>query len=175
MRKRSRPRGSLSKLANLYPRPQEAPKKDVVKVEAVPIGKVSEVSMSGPFDPISTEFPAENNGLIVNEDGPESLFAVLMGEKENLPDAMMYSVETEGEDGFQDKRGFGYQETDQGWKMEFRWSAHGSGAMPYAFKLLGAMKGVFNQIANLMVDSRINQQTVTNCHGSQPPRIGYKS
>ena len=143
MRKRRRPQGSLSALVKEYQPPAPSPKKEVIRVEAVPVGSA--------FDPI---------GIEEDEAREDCRVLSLFGCPTEMPDTMSFEAHADGRDGFQDKRVFGYHEGDEGWSFNLQWSARGTGSMPYAFRLLGAMKGVFNQIGNLMMKGHMGSQQV---------------
>lgn len=135
MKPKRRKRGSLSKMADAYR--EEIRKTEVIRVEAVPIGKADS------FLPIPQE--EEPSSFCLG-----NVLGFLMGGKENFPSSMTCASES-SEDGEADKRLFNYQEEGGRWTFDIRWSASGTGPLPMSIKLLGSMKELFNDLGDMML------------------------
>lgn len=153
MRRRKKGAG-LKRLVELagVEMPTPVPKSDVIKVNAVPMGK--------PPPPMNFGGPVDEREIVLP----------LFGSMGVAPSAMKYKVNTVGDD-YEDQRGMAYQENQDGtWKMQVMWSAEGSNGMPHGFKVLGKMAQFFNFAANMMIggDVEVRDQKIDSQAAALP-------
>jgi hypothetical protein len=147
----------LKRLAELVG--TEPPKKDVLKVEAVPIDPIRE-----PIRPVSSSTFSVIDPIDEEDD---EVILPFFGSMGRAPKDMKCVIRSEGEDGYKDQRGFSYAQQDGKWNAKIMIVAGGNGPVPHGIKTLGVMRDLFNFAFNHLLGGRIVNQDVEQ--SSSPP------
>jgi hypothetical protein len=152
-RKKGRGRVRLEELI----KPELPPEKpEVIKVEAKPMRQPSAFQ--------SMMLPR------YDEEDDDDVHLPFFGNMGPAPAEMTYKVQTEGDDGYQDQRGFTYSEKDGKFQVQMVFRAEGPGRVPPGFKALSVMKDLmnfaFNQIAGGGI---VNQKIEQDAKPAPPP------
>jgi len=156
-RKKGRGRARLEELIGkdlLGPAPVPE-KSQVIKVEAKPMHQPSAFQMIA-----SPQYA---------EDDEDDIHLPILGNMGRAPAEMMYKVETEGEDGYQDQRGMTYSEKDGHFQVQMIFRAEGPGRVPPGFKTLAMMKDLMNFAFNHLTGTGIVNQKIEQDAKQAPP------